>query len=205
MFFFALDFETKLLDNGIGYIRLNTLQPEFADQLSLAIQRMVNVHGIIFDLRGNSGCEIEKIPDLFLTEKTLFYIKNSRSGETKVYFDPAEDAFKGPLVLLIDPLSGSASELFAACLQAIGRAVIVGESSPGSVLEMDRKIFRNGAIFMYTVAQLATPAGIVLGGHGVVPDLEFGLDREMLLKGVDSQIGSAIKYIEEAASMKLPI
>jgi C-terminal processing protease CtpA/Prc len=41
------------------------------------------------------------------------------------------------LVLLIDPLSGSASELFAACLQAIGRAVVVGERSPGSVMEME--------------------------------------------------------------------
>ena len=200
MFFFALDFETKLLDNGIGYIRLNTLQPEFADKISEAIKSMGNVHGIIFDLRGNSGGEIEEIPDLFLTEKTLLYLNRSRSGETKVYFDPAEDVFKGPLVLLIDPLSGSASELFAACLQEIGRAVVVGERSPGSVLEMDRKIFRNGAIFMYPVAQLATPDGIVLEGHGVVPDMEVGLNREMLLKGVDSQIDSAIRYIEK----KLP-
>ena len=197
MFFFALDFETKLFDNGIGYIRLNTLQPQFADQISLAIKSMGNVRGIIFDLRGNSGGEIEEIPNLFLTERTLLYLKRSRSGETKVYFDPAEDAFKGPLVLLIDPLSGSASELFAACLQGIGRAVVVGERSPGSVLEMDKKIFLNGAILMYPVAQLATPDGIVLEGHGVVPDIEVGLDRNMLLKGIDSQIESAIKYLEK--------
>jgi carboxyl-terminal processing protease len=197
MFFFALDFETKLFDNGIGYIRLNTLQPQFADQISLAIKSMGNVRGIIFDLRGNSGGEIEGIPNLFLTERTLLYLKRSRSGETKVYFDPAEDAYKGPLVLLIDPLSGSASELFAACLQEIGRAVVVGERSPGSVLEMDRKIFLNGAIFMYPVAQLATPDGIVLEGHGVVPDMEVSLNREMLLKGVDSQIDAAIRYIEK--------
>ncbi len=98
--------------------------------------------------------------------------------------------------MLIDPLSGSASELFAACLQEIGRAVVVGERSPGSVMEMDRKIFRNGAIFMYPVAQLATPDGLVLEGHGVVPDIELGLNRQMLLRGVDSQIESAIEYIE---------
>ncbi|MBP6979021.1 MAG: S41 family peptidase [Bacteroidales bacterium] len=200
MFFFALDFETKLLDNGIGYIRLNTLQPQFADQISSAIKSMGNVRGIIFDLRGNSGGEIEEIPSLFLTEKTLIYLKRSRSGEVKVYFDPAKDAFKGPLVLLIDPLSGSASELFAACLQEIGRAVVMGERSPGSVLEMDRMIFRNGAIFMYPVAQLATPEGIVLEGHGVVPDIEVRIDPEMMLQGVDSQIDSAIRYIEKTAS-----
>jgi len=196
MIFFALDFEWKLLDDGIGYIRLNTLQPQFADQISLAIKSMGNLQGIIFDLRGNSGGEIEEIPKLFLREKTMLYLQRSRSGETKVFFDPAEDTFKGLLVLLIDPLSGSASELFAACMQAIGRAVVVGERSPGSVMEMDTKIFRNGAIFMYPVAQPATPDGTVLEGYGVVPDMEVGLNREMLLKGVDSQIDSAIRYIE---------
>jgi C-terminal processing protease CtpA/Prc len=50
---------------------------------------------------------------------------------------------------------------------------------------------------MYPVAQLATPDGTVLEGHGVVPDLEVRLEREMLLKGVDSQINSAIRYIEK--------
>ncbi|MCU0462220.1 MAG: S41 family peptidase, partial [Bacteroidales bacterium] len=205
MFFFALDFETKLFDNGIGYIRLNTLQPQFADQISSAIKSMGNVHGIIFDLRGNSGGEIEEVPSIFLTERTLLYLRRSRGGETKVYIDPAEDAFKGPLVLLIDPLSGSASELLAACLQEIGRAVVVGERSPGSVLEMDRKIFLNGAIFMYPVAQLATPDGIVIEGHGVVPDMEVRLNREMLLKGIDSQIDSAIRYIEKTTSLQQPL
>jgi carboxyl-terminal processing protease len=205
MFFFALDFETRLFDNGIGYIRLNTLQPQFANQISLAIKSMGNVRGIILDLRGNSGGEIEEIPNLFLTERTLLYLKRSRSGETKVYFDPAEDAFRGPLVLLIDPLSGSASELFAGSLQEIGRAVVLGERSPGSVLEMDRKIFLNGAIFMYPVAQLVTPLGIVLEGHGVVPDMEVRLNHEMLLKGIDSQIDSAIRYIEKTTNIQQPL
>jgi carboxyl-terminal processing protease len=98
---------------------------------------------------------------------------------------------------LIDQLSGSACELFAGSLQAIGRAIVAGERSPGSVMESDMMVFPNGAIFMYPVAQLATPDGTVLEGHGVVPDLEVGLEREMLLKGVDSQINSAIRYIEK--------
>jgi len=197
MIFFAIDFEARRLDNGIGYIRLNTLQPQFAAQISKAIKSMGDVRGIIFDLRGNSGGEIEQMPDLFLRERALLYLNRTRNGETKVFFDPADDAFKGPLVLLIDPLSGSASELFASGLQAIGRAVVVGERSPGSVMEMDTMIFPNGAIFMYPVAQMVTPNGIVLEGHGVVPDIEVGLDREMLLKGIDSQLDSAIRYIEK--------
>ncbi|MFC2156846.1 S41 family peptidase [Acidobacteriota bacterium] len=197
MFFFAIEFEARRLDNGIGYIRSNTLQPQLTVQISNAIKSMENVRGIIFDLRGNSGGEIENMPDLFLRERAFLYLTRSRSGEKKVFFDPADDCFKGPLVLLVDPTSGSASELFAASLQAMGRAVVVGERSPGSVMEMDNMIFPNGAIFMYPVAQLRMPEGTVLEGHGVVPDIEVGLDREMLLKGIDSQLDSAIRYIEK--------
>lgn len=195
--FLAIDFEAKRLNNGIGYLRLNTFQPPLVAQISAAIKSFGNVTGIIFDLRGNSGGEIEEMPDLFLKERALLYLSRTRKTETKMFFDPADDIYKGPLVLLIDQLSGSACELFAACLQRLGRAVVVGERSPGAVLESDMVIFPNGSIFMYPVAQLSSPDGIVLEGHGVVPDIEVRLDREMLLKDVDSQIESAIRYIEK--------
>jgi carboxyl-terminal processing protease len=195
--FFALEFEARRLDEGIGYVRLNTLQPQFAAQISGVLKSLGDLRGLIFDLRGNSGGEIEGMPELFLKERALLFIQKSRGGEKKVFVDPAAITFQGPLVLLMDPLSGSASELFAAGLQAIGRAVVVGERSPGSVMEMDRKIFDNGAIFLYPVSQMAAPDGTVLEGYGVVPDIEAKLDRTMLLKGIDSQLDAAIKYLKK--------
>jgi carboxyl-terminal processing protease len=195
--FMAIEFEARRLDNGIGYVRLNTLQPQLAPRIAEAIKAMGNMRGIILDLRGNSGGEIENMPELFVKERTLLYLRTSRDGEAEVFSNPADSASAVPLVLLIDALSGSASELISACLQSIGRAVIVGERSPGAVLESDTMILPNGAIFMYPVARLRTPDGTVLEGRGVVPDIEVGLDREMLLKGVDSQLDSAIRYIEE--------
>jgi C-terminal peptidase prc len=185
------------LDNEVGYIRLNTLQPEFATRISNAIKSMGNVSGMIFDLRGNSGGEIERMPDLFLAEKTLLYLRKTRGGEAKIFSDPPKDAYKGPLVVLIDVTSSSASEVFAACLQAAKRAVVVGDRSPGSVMESDNKIFPNGAVLMYSVAQISTPDGTVLEGHGVIPDIEVGLKRDMLLKGIDSQLDAALRYIQK--------
>jgi carboxyl-terminal processing protease len=195
--FMAIEFEARRLGNGIGYVRVNTLQPQLTPQIAEAIKAMGNVRGIILDLRGNSGGEIENMPELFVRERTLLYLRTSRDGETEVFSSPADSASAVPLVLLIDALSGSASELLSACLQAAGRAVIVGERSPGAVLESDTMILPNGSIFMYPVAQLKTPDGTVLEGHGVVPDVEVGLDRGMLLKGVDSQLDAAIGYIED--------
>jgi C-terminal peptidase prc len=199
--FMAIEFEAKRLDNEIGYIRLNTLQPQLTTQISAAIKSMGNVSGMIIDLRGNSGGEIERMPDLFLTEKTFLYLRRTRDGETKIFSDPPDDVYKGPLVILIDVLSGSASELFAACLQASKRAVVVGEHSPGAVMESDPLRFPNGAILMYPVAQLRTPDGTVLEGHGVIPDVEEGLKREMLLKGIDSQLDSAIRQIKKRTAV----
>jgi len=197
MFFFAVEFEAKRLDNKVGYIRLNTFQPPLVTRISNAIKSMSNVSGIIIDLRGNSGGEIERMLDLFLIEKTFLYIKRTRDSETKIFSDPPNDVYQGPLVVLIDELSGSASELFAACLQALKRAVVVGERSPGSVTESDTMIFPDVAVFMYPVALISTPDGEVLEGYGEVPDIEVGLDREMLLKGIDSQLDSAVRYIEK--------
>jgi len=197
MFYFAIEFEAKRLDNDIGYIRLNTLQPELAAQIPAAMKSMGHVSGLILDLRGNSGGEIEGMPDLFLQEKTLLYLRRARNGKTEIYSAPQKDVYKGPLVILIDKLSGSASEVFAACLRALKRAVVVGERSPGSVMESDNKIFQNGAVLMYPVAQLSTPDGTVLEGHGVIPDIEVELTRETLLKGIDSQLDSAIKHINK--------
>lgn len=197
VFFLAVEFEAKRLDNEIGYIRLNTLQPPLATQISAAIKSMGNVSGIIIDLRGNSGGEIERMPDLFLAEKTFLYLKRTRDSETEIFSDPPDDVYKGPLVVLIDVISGSASELFAACLQALGRAVVVGERSPGSVLESNPMIFPNGAILMYPVAQISTPDGTVLEGNGVIPDIEVGLRRELLLKSIDSQLAAAIRHIKK--------
>lgn len=202
LFFFAVEFEARRLDDGVGHIRLNTLQPELAARIPAAVKSMGGISGLIIDLRGNSGGEIEGMAELFLPDKTFLYIRKARSGETKVYSAPAENVYQGPLVLLIDELSGSASELFAACLQAAKRAVVVGQRSPGSVMESDNKIFGNGAVLMYPVAQLSTPDHIVLEGYGVVPDIEIELDRGKLLEGIDSQLDAALRYLRDEKRKK---
>lgn len=194
--YLAVEFEARRLNGGIGYVRVNTFQPPLVAQVWNAIGSLGSISGLILDLRGNAGGEIEGMPDLFLEERAPLYLRRSRRGEASVLADPADDTFSGPLVLLVDQLTGSAAELLAAGLQAIGRAVVVGERSPGAVMESDMMPLPNGAIFMYPVAQLATPDGTVLEGHGVVPDVEVALDRGLLLSGRDSQLEAATGYLE---------
>ena len=93
-------------------------------------------------------------------------------------------------------MSKSSSEFFAACTQAIGRAVIVGERSPGSVGPAEVIPLPNGATFIFPTAQEVTLDGTILEDHGVVPDIEVVLDRTLLSQGIDSQLEGAIGCIE---------
>ena len=130
-------------------------------------------------------------------ERTVCSTLRRRDGNRDIVLDPAYNSYKGPVVVLIDVMSKSSSEFFAACTQTIGRAVIVGERSPGSVGPAELMLLPNGATFIYPEAQETTLDGTVLEDHGVVPDIEVALDRTLLLQGIDSQLEAAIRYIEQ--------
>ncbi|UCE65629.1 MAG: hypothetical protein JSU85_12290, partial [Candidatus Zixiibacteriota bacterium] len=194
-----VDFKFKKLNDDIGYVYFNAVIPP-ADSLFVeAMKAMGNIRGLIIDIRGNPGGmhEIgEAIASKLLSESTLFSLFRYRDSTVQVTVDPDPPIFEGPVAILIDVMNGSASERFSGCMQAIGRATIIGERSPGVVGPSEMKKLPNGASLMYLVAQSLTPDGIVLEGRGVIPDISVSLDRAALLEGRDTQIERAIDYLE---------
>jgi carboxyl-terminal processing protease len=90
------------------------------------------IQGLVIDLRRNGGGSLDeaiKMTGLFVTQGPVVQVKES-GGDIEVLKDrdPAV-AYNGPLIVLVNKLSASASEIFAAALQDYGRAVIVGDSS----------------------------------------------------------------------------
>jgi carboxyl-terminal processing protease len=196
---FFIDFEATRLAGNIGYIRFNAFIPPVDEKFTDAIESMGDVAGLIIDIRGNDGgvWPVRKLlAERLVNERVLAWRYRSRDDSRDVYLDPAETVYEGPVVVLIDGASVSSAEEFAGALQAIDRAVIVGERSPGRVLVCDFMELPNGAMLMYPIEQTITADGTVLEGHGVVPDIPVGLDRDLLLQGVDSQLEAAIEYIE---------
>jgi carboxyl-terminal processing protease len=90
------------------------------------------IQGLIFDLRENGGGSLDeavKMGGLFINQGPIVQVKES-SGDVDVLRDHEGKAlYTGPLIVLVDKLSASASEIFAAAIQDYGRAVIVGDSS----------------------------------------------------------------------------
>jgi len=145
-----------------------------------------NIEGMVLDLRRNGGgllSEAVSLAGLFIPTGPVVQIKNY-AGEVKIDEDsnPAV-AYSGPLVVLTDRFSASASEIVAGALQNYGRAVVVGDSSTHgkgtvqTVIEMDRVIpVRNrlgattGATKV-TVQKFYLPNGASTQLKGVVPDI----------------------------------
>lgn len=92
------------------------------------------VSGIVLDLRGNGGGSLQdaiEIAGLFIDQGPVVQVK-ARYGKPQVYGDPSPGAiYDGPLAIMINPLSASASEILAAAMQDHHRAVIVGSTSFG--------------------------------------------------------------------------
>ncbi len=90
------------------------------------------IQGLVIDLRRNGGGSLDeaiKMTGLFITQGPVVQVKES-GGDIEVLKDRDPTvAYNGPLIVLVNKLSASASEIFAAALQDYGRAVIVGDSS----------------------------------------------------------------------------
>jgi carboxyl-terminal processing protease len=194
-----VDFHAERLDDNVGYVRFSAFLPPADEHFNQVIDTMRDMRGLIIDIRGNPGGmhEVgETIVSKLLQKETLFSIFRYRDRTEEVVVKPSEKTYDGPVVVMIDALNASASERFSGCIQSIGRAVIIGERSSGSVGPSDVKKLPNGASFMYLIAQSLTPDGKVLEGQGVIPDITVGLNRQALLRGHDTQLERAMDYIK---------
>ncbi len=121
-----------------GYINLPSFYHDFktnshnaADDVRSELNKLnaANVNGVILDLRNNGGGSLEdavKMAGLFIKEGPIVQVKDNKK-RIEVLSDPDPGiVYRGPLVILVNSLSASASEILSASLQDYGRAVIVG-------------------------------------------------------------------------------
>ena len=191
-------FEARRLDGDIGYIRFNIWVIPQMPKIRQAIRGFESAKGIIFDLRGNPGGIGGMAPGvagLLMSEQASLGSMTSRETEQKFIVYPQSNPFSGKIIILTDYGSGSTSEIFAAGMQDIGRARVVGERSTGAVLPSVFDTLPTGAIFQYVISDYKSPKNVLIEGRGVVPDTEIKQTRESLLEGRDIQLETAIKQI----------
>jgi carboxyl-terminal processing protease len=191
------EFEMRRLAGGIGYLHFSGFLPTALDDVLQAIEDLHDAPALLIDLRGNPGGVFfvrKAIASQLVGERTLFMRYQMRDEVEEAYLDPVADPYPGLVVILVDELSASSSEEFAGSLQVLGRATVVGSQTPGRCLVANIVQLPSGAILSYPNGQSQTPDGRLLEGNGVVPDVEVGLDRDLLLQGIDSQLAAAMDY-----------
>ncbi|GGW58401.1 carboxy terminal-processing peptidase [Alishewanella tabrizica] len=180
--------EPKLgvLENKVGVINI----PGFYNNLSEDVKKLLadaneqKIEALIIDLRGNGGGSLQEatlLTGLFIDSGPVVQI---RSGDGRIGLNGDNDGvsfYDGPLTVLVDRYSASASEIFAAALQDYGRALIIGEQTFGKgTVQQHRGIGRIYDMFeqqlgsvQYTMAKFYRINGGSTQHKGVIPDISF--------------------------------
>ena len=193
-------FESRLLPENIGYIRFNMWVIPQAAKIRAAMREFAKADGIIFDLRGNPGGVggLAAGAAGLLTDKQLdLGSMRMRGGKMNLLAYPQSEPFLGKVIILSDHGTGSTSELFAAGLQELGRAKVIGGTSAGAVLPSVFEILPTGWTFQYAISDYRSPKNILIEGRGVQPDIKVATTRVDLLAGRDPQLEAAVKAVRE--------
>ncbi len=192
-----MTFEARRMGD-VGYIRFSPFVVGLMERIRAAIREFASAPALIFDLRGNPGgigAMAAGIAGMLCETPTTLGTMTLRSGHLNLAVFPQPNPYRGLVVILVDGHTGSTAEIFAAGLQEMGRALVVGERSAGAALPSLFERLPTGALFQYAVADFQTPKGILIEGRGVIPDVEVRLTRRALLKGRDPQLEAALRIL----------
>ena len=175
---FYIDFEGQR--NGDGNYKSTTKDvKKILDSL-----KTENVDGIIIDLREDGGGSLQEaieLTGLFIKDGPVVQVKNS-DGNIDVAKDPDPSiVYDGPLAVLVNRFSASASEIFSGAIQDYGRGLIIGEQTYGkgtvqNLIDLNRlssqKNLNLGQVKL-TIAKYYRVNGGSTQNLGVVPDISY--------------------------------
>lgn len=194
----VIDIEEQGLKRRIGVIELPAFYMDFngraqgrADYRSSTrdVKRLIaelqgkKIDGLIVDLRNNGGGSLQEATDLtglFIDQGPVVQVRDT-DGRTELEFDSNPGlVYDGPLTVMINRSSASASEIFAGAIQDYGRGLILGERSFGKgtvqhLVDLDRYADTENKLgqLKMTVAQFFRVSGSSTQHKGVLPDIEF--------------------------------
>jgi len=195
--------ESKMLDNNIAYVKLNTFGGKSTPELIAALKDMLakNPKGLIFDLRNNGGGYLQtavEVASQFIKSGVIVTEKYGDPSQKPQTFDaiPGGLATDIPMVVLVNEGSASASEIVAGALQDYGRAKLVGVKTygKGSVQIWTPLSDEAGAVRI-TVAKWFTPKDRTIHEVGLTPEVIAELTKEDFDAKRDPQLDAAVKAL----------
>lgn len=167
-----------MLPGNVGYVALETFgNVRVIEQLNAALaeMRQRGVQKLVFDLRDNGGGLLDQgcqVARAFIREGPIVYTRTR--NETRLYCDAnGQIAWSGPMVVLINGNSASASEIVAGAMQDTGRAKVIGETSFGKGVGQNVIDLANGGDLTLVTFEWLTPKRRGINKQGIKPDIEI--------------------------------
>ena len=156
---------TYMLDDNTGYIRIKNFGENTYPELLIALAKLSqeNFQGLCIDLRGNTGGYLQsavQIANEFLPKNRLIVYTEGRKSPRQEYRSDGRGSYQQiPLVVLIDEISASASEILAGAIQDNDRGTIIGRRSFGKGLVQQPVAFGDQSMIRLTIARYYSPSG----------------------------------------------
>ncbi|MGQ0550076.1 MAG: S41 family peptidase [Armatimonadota bacterium] len=198
---------TRMLPSGIGYMRLTQFTQPSSELVANGLRQLMQegAKGIVLDLRGNPGGLLEasvNIASHFLDRGVVTTLESGRGQSTAYAVRPREPKYSGPLVLLVDRGSASASEVVGGALQDSG-IKLVGTRTYGKATVQAVYRFRDGSGLRLTISRYLTPTGRDLEGQGLSPDVEVASAGAAIGSSDDVQLTRAVALVTQAAAQPM--
>ncbi len=174
----------KVLEEEIGYVKINQFQEKTAKELSLSLKELdgKGITSIILDLRNNPGGLLNsaiEVSDAFLPPgKLVVYIKGRDGDKVEYHTQGKRDSYDYPMIVLVNQGSASASEIVAGAMKDWDRALILGVTTFGKGSVQSVIPLSEGAALRLTTAKYYTPSGALIQNTGIQPDIEVKLKTD---------------------------
>lgn len=203
--------EARILEDGIGYIRLVEFRENTAKDMDAALETLKKqgMNALILDLRNNPGGLLDaavRATEKFIDKgKLIVYTKGRRPTQNMEFVSlgtrPIIDV---PIVVLINEGSASGSEIMAGALQDHKRAIILGTKSFGKASVQTLIPFNDGSALRLTTSKYFTPSGKQIHGKGIIPDIVVEEGRIELAAALEPKTQKSEEIFEQIEKKEKP-
>lgn len=188
-------------DKKIGYIYLSVFAANTEKQFKekLAELEKENIDSLIIDVRSNTGGYLDSvkgISSMFLDKGKIIYQLDTK-GIVEQIRDTSKESRSYPIVVLIDSVSASASEILAGALSESYGATLVGTASYGKGTVQRAYTLESGATIKFTIQKWLTPEGNWVNETGLTPDVIVNLSDPYFENPTDENDDQLQKALEE--------
>lgn len=187
----------EMLENLIGYLKITEFDNITVNQFEDAIAQMQEqgMERLIVDVRDNPGGTLDSVCEILddLLAEGLIVSIEDRDGYREEFESDEERIYEGPLAVLVNGNSASASEIFAGTVQDYELGAVIGTTTYGKGVVQRTYLLSDGSALKLTAEKYYTAKGQDINGNGITPD--YIVEQAENQTEEDAQLQYAIEYL----------